>query len=64
MSGKKKSYKKLHRSRKDKIIAGVCGGLGEYFHTDPVWIRLLFVLFTLFGGAAIVIYLIMWIIVP
>lgn len=57
-------YKKLYRSRRDRMIAGVCGGLADYFGTDPTWIRLLFVLFFFIGGSALLIYLIMWIIVP
>lgn len=59
------SYKQLTRSTSNRMIAGVCAGLGEYFGIDPTIVRLLFVLafFTGFGGIAIV-YLIMAIIVP
>jgi phage shock protein C len=39
--------KRLYRSRKDKVIAGVCGGIGEYFSIDPVWVRIIFVLLTI-----------------
>lgn len=56
--------KKLYRSKKDRIIAGVCGGLGEYLEIDSVFFRLAFVLLTLAGGAGILIYLIMFIIIP
>lgn len=56
--------KRLYRSRKDRMIAGVCGGLAQYFALDPVWIRLIFILFFLLGGSALLIYVIMWIIVP
>jgi len=56
--------KKLYRTRADKMIAGVCGGLGRYFGIDSTWVRLLFVLFFFAGGAAFLIYLILWIIVP
>lgn len=59
-----KKYKKLWRSRRDSRIAGVCGGLGEYFQIDPFWIRILFVLFFLAGGAAFVIYIVIWLLVP
>jgi phage shock protein C len=59
-----KSHKKLYRSRKEKMIAGVCGGLGEYFGFDPTWVRLIFLLFLLLGGCAILVYLVMWLIVP
>lgn len=57
-------YNKLYRSRKEKIIAGVCGGLAEYFGIDPTWIRLAFVLFFFLAGSALLVYLIMWLIVP
>lgn len=56
--------KKLYRSRKEKMIAGVCGGLAEHFGIDPTWVRLLFVLFFFAGGSALLIYLILWVIVP
>jgi len=56
--------KKLYRSRKDKIIGGVCGGLGKYFDIDPVLIRVLFVFLTFFHGSGIILYLILLIIVP
>lgn len=59
-----KSYKKLRRSRKEKMIAGVCGGLAEYFDRDPTWIRLLFILLLFFGGSAFLVYLVMWLVVP
>lgn len=57
-------YKKLYRSRKEKMIAGVCGGLAEYFGVDPTWIRLAFALCFFLAGSALFIYLVMWIIVP
>ncbi len=56
--------RKLYRSRKDKIIGGVCGGLGKYFDIDPVLIRILFVFLTFFHGSGLIIYLILLIIVP
>lgn len=56
--------KRLWRSRKDRKIAGICGGLGQYFHVDPLWMRLLFVLFFIAGGSALLVYLVMWLIVP
>ncbi len=59
------SDKKLVRSN-DRMIAGVAGGLADYFDTDPALIRILFVLVTLFGGGAvgILIYIVLWIIMP
>ncbi len=57
-------YIKLYRSRSERKIAGVCGGLAVYFKVDPFLIRLIFILFFLAGGAALLIYVIMWLIVP
>lgn len=57
-------YKKLYRSRREKIIAGICGGLALHFGIDPTWVRLLFILFLLLGGSALLVYVILWIIVP
>lgn len=59
-----KSYKRLWRSRRDRKIAGVCGGLGAYFNLDPVWVRVLFVILFFLGGSALLIYLLMWLLVP
>ena len=59
-----KLYKRLYRSRRDRMIAGVCGGLADYFEIDPTWVRLIFLVFLLLGGSALLIYLIMWLIVP
>ena len=56
--------KRLYRTKHDRMFAGVCGGLGRHFHIDPVWIRLLFVLFFFAGGSAFFVYVLMWIIVP
>lgn len=60
----KKLYKRLYRSRRDRMIAGVCGGLADYFEMDPTWVRLAFLVFLLLGGSALLVYLIMWLIVP
>jgi len=54
----------VQRSRNHRIIAGVCGGLGEYFDIDPVFIRLLFVVISFFYGIGIVSYIVLWIIIP
>lgn len=53
----------LYRSKKDRVIAGVCGGLAEYFDIDPIIMRLLF-LVLLFAGVGLLIYIIAWIFVP
>lgn len=56
--------KKLYRSRKQSMIAGVCGGLAEYFNIDPTWVRLIFILLFFAGGSALLVYIVLWIIVP
>ncbi|GAB4249573.1 MAG: hypothetical protein Kow00129_10350 [Thermoleophilia bacterium] len=56
--------KRLYRSREDKIIAGVAGGLAEYLEVDATLVRVLWVLITLMGGSGFLAYLILWIIVP
>jgi len=56
--------RRLYRSRTDRKLAGVCGGLAQYFNTDATLIRVLFVVLALLGGPGLVIYLLMWILVP
>ena len=56
--------KRLYRSRQSKIFGGVAGGLGEYFDVDPVFVRAIFVAFTLAWGAGLLIYIVLWIITP
>jgi phage shock protein C len=58
------SAKRLYRSRKDGLIAGVCGGLAEYFDVDPSLVRLVFILAIFLGGAGLVVYIVAWLIVP
>jgi phage shock protein C len=55
---------RLNRSTQDRMIAGVCGGLGSYFGIDPVWFRFAFVVLALGGGSGVLIYLIAWLVVP
>jgi phage shock protein C len=57
-------YKRLYRSRRDKMIGGVCGGIAEYFNADPTVIRLLAVLGLAIGGGTFLAYLVMLIVVP
>jgi phage shock protein C len=55
----------LRRSRKNRMIAGVCGGLGEFFGVDPFWFRLGFLIALIPGGVpGIAAYLILWLVVP
>lgn len=56
--------KKIFRSIDDNIIAGVCGGLAEYFKIDSTIVRIIFVLLALSGGSGILIYLILWFVAP
>ncbi len=55
--------KRLLRSNTNRVIGGVCGGIGEYFAIDPVLVRILFVLTAIFG-AGFIIYLVLWIMMP
>jgi phage shock protein C len=56
--------KRIYRSSKEHVIAGVCGGMGEYFDQDPVLFRIIFVLVTLLFGFGILAYLVFWISIP
>jgi phage shock protein C len=55
----------LRRSRRDRVIAGVCGGLGEFFGISATWFRLAFLIALLPGGIpGFLVYIIMWLIIP
>jgi phage shock protein C len=56
--------KRLYRSRRDRKIAGVCGGLAEYFNVDPTLIRILWAVLVLSAGTGILAYILFWLIVP
>jgi phage shock protein PspC (stress-responsive transcriptional regulator) len=56
--------KRLYRSRTDRKIAGICGGLGDYFGVDPVIFRIIWVLLLLGAGSGLLAYVIFWLIVP
>ena len=56
--------KKLTRSNNDVMVAGVAAGLAEYLDIDPVLVRILFVLMTVFGGHGILVYAILWLLMP
>lgn len=58
------AFRRLYRDEDDKIIAGVCSGIAAYFDTDPVWVRVAFIVTTLLFSVGFWIYLVMWIIVP
>ena len=56
--------RKLFRSRTDRSIAGICGGLAEFFHADTTVLRLITLFLILFGGLSIWAYIILWIVIP
>lgn len=56
--------KKLYRSRNNKVLAGVCGGIAEYFDVDPTIVRLVWIIFVFFGGTGVLAYIIAAVIVP
>jgi phage shock protein C len=56
--------RKLYRSKTNRQLAGVCGGLAEYFNLDTTLIRVLFVVLAVLGGSGVVLYVALWIIVP
>lgn len=56
--------KKIYRSEKNKVLAGVCGGIGEYFNVDPVIIRIIWVIWALVYGTGLLAYLLAALIIP
>ncbi len=55
----------LRRSRSDRVLGGVCGGLGEFFGLRPLWFRIIFVILALPGGLpGLIPYLLLWLIIP
>jgi phage shock protein C len=58
------SQKRLYRSETDRQIAGVCGGLADYFNVDVTLVRIIFVLLLLSAGPGLLIYIALWIAVP
>lgn len=57
----KREIPPLYRSQRDKLIAGVCGGIAEHFKLEPIWVRLVFILLAFIDGVGIVIYILAWI---
>ena len=55
---------KLFRSRKDRVIGGICGGLAEYFGIDPIIIRIIFVVLVIGKGVGVLAYIILWVVLP
>ncbi len=56
--------RRLYRSQTDRMIGGVCGGLAQVLDIDPTIVRLVFVLLALLGGHGVLLYLILWLIMP
>lgn len=56
--------KKLYRSRNNRLIAGICGGLADYFNIDPIIVRLITLILVLSFGSGLIAYIIAWIVVP
>ena len=56
--------KKLVRSKNNRMICGVCGGIGEYLGIDPTVVRLLWILFSVMGGAGVLAYIIAALVIP
>jgi phage shock protein PspC (stress-responsive transcriptional regulator) len=56
--------KRLYRNGDDKIVGGVCSGIAAYFNTDPLWIRLALVFSLVFFGTGILLYILLWVIMP
>lgn len=59
-----KNFERLHRSRKDRMICGVCGGIAKYFNIDPTLVRLAFVLISMGAGSGVLAYIVAAIIIP
>lgn len=59
-----KPHKRLYRDPDNKVLGGVCGGIGAYFNIDPVWIRIAFVVALFLFGSGPLLYLILWVIIP
>ena len=55
---------RLYRSKSDRVLGGVCAGLGSFLRIDPVFIRIFFIVWTVLGEFAVLIYFLLWVIVP
>ncbi len=55
---------RLYRSRRVRVLGGVAGGLAKYFNLDPILVRVLFVIITILHGFGVLLYVILWIVVP
>lgn len=66
MAKKSTKGKQLSRSKKNRVLAGVCGGIGEYFQIDPTLVRLVWIVIWIFTGfvPGLIVYLLAWIVMP
>lgn len=64
MEQNQQQYKKLYRSRTNRVLFGVCGGLGEYLGVDPLIVRILFLLLIFGAGSGILLYLVLAFLIP
>jgi len=60
----KKTTKQLYRSKTDRVLGGVSGGLADYFEVDSTLIRIIFIILFFSGGAGLLLYLVLWLIIP
>jgi phage shock protein PspC (stress-responsive transcriptional regulator) len=60
----RKSYRRIYRDPDNKVLSGVCGGLGAYFGFDPLVLRILFIVAFLAFGSGLLIYIVLWIVIP
>lgn len=56
--------KKIFRKPQGALLGGICAGLGDYLRIDPLFIRIFFVLWAVTGGSAVLVYLILWVVIP
>lgn len=59
-----KGKKRLFRNVDDRMLGGVCSGLGAYFNIDTVWVRIAFLIALVFAGGSVLVYLVLWIVIP
>lgn len=64
MSTPREPVRRLYRSRRSRMIAGVCGGIAEYFGWDPTLVRVAFLVSLLIPGPQAVFYLVAWVVIP
>jgi phage shock protein PspC (stress-responsive transcriptional regulator) len=59
-----KNYRRMYRDPDNRIFGGVCSGLANYWNIDPTLVRVIFVILSIFGMAGVIIYLVLWIVLP